>query len=247
MQTNPARLNVLMAGAVFSLATAGFSQTAPPVYPKLILVVTDVSAQPERQGMVQTLSRLKRDVPSLNWIGGTVSVGNTGRPMAMFPVDRYADAATVLQQVNAAVKAVAKEMRPELQSALYELDREASFDGSRIPWREATALGFSNVLLRRGATETYREQQVLAAQLLTEANITDEVWIGYQVRFGAQAPAYLFVSPMRSVADLDVDMSGRPRLFTPDQLRARRDALQLSVISDTQWILDIDSALSKWP
>jgi hypothetical protein len=231
-------------------AAALFGQDpAKAPYPKILLVISDSAEEPEgRTGLEAVLSRMKGQRPQgLRWIGAQAVAGELGKTVAMFLLDRYGDTIGVIEKINATSKSFPEAQRPILRSTIYELDGEASFDGSKIPWNEATAFAFNHVLLRRGTPDAYREQQVIAAQLLTRAKVNDEVWIGYQLRFGAQTPAYLFVTPMRGIGDLDVDMSGRQQLFTPEQDRARVDALRLSVISDMHEILTVRKEISSTP
>jgi hypothetical protein len=234
---------------LFSLVFAGSiraQEASAGSPPKMLLVVTEETTSGSRGNLDESLARLKRDAQRApRWLSGHVILGDANRSLTIFPLERYGDASALLLALMPQTgRRVATSV---FRAELYELDADASFDGRSVSWRDATAFALSEVLLRRGATGAYRDQQVLAARLLRGAGVSDETWVGYERRFGGQAPAYLFVTPLRSLGDLDIDMSGRPALFTPEQLRGRAEALRTSVISDSQLILAIDRDRSHWP
>jgi hypothetical protein len=236
-----ALLAVTLTSFAFSQRSAGVS------YPKILLIVSDPMTECEgRSGLEKVLRKLKSErSPQSRWIATEVVAGNMRKAVALFPLSKFAEASDVLERIETAVRTLPQDQQPNLHSTMYQLDTDASFDGSEIPWNQATAFAVNYVTLRRGTPDVYRDQQVLAARLLSRAKVNDEVWIGYALRFGEQSPGYLFVSPLRSLEDLDVDMSGRGSLFTPEQDKTRAEALRLSVISDRQKILRVQKELSS--
>ena len=102
--------------------------------------------------------------------------------------------------------------------------------------------------MRRGTTDAYVAEQRLAADLLRKAQIKDEEFVAYAREFGGDTPAFMFLTPMRSLADLDIDLrAAHDNLFTPEQDQHRAAGLREAVRSNESMLLVVDRAASNLP
>jgi len=215
--------------------------------PKVIEVITEGSGSPSKGGLRSLLNGLaQHSKEDAHWIATKMIAGELAQSMMIVFHDNYQDISKTNRVIRAEWERLPASSRPNLQSRVFEVREDVSYNSSHIPWGRATAYSLSLVKLRRGGTDEYTEQQKLAAQLLTAAHVQEEEWIGYQAQFGEGVPAFLFVTPMRSVADLDIDLSGvHGNLFTPEQDRKRSEVLREAVVGNTAYLVEVEPALSN--
>ena len=135
---------------------------------------------------------------------------------------------------------------PGVRSAIYRYSRTMSYNVERLGLSKASAIGASIQYVRRGTTDAYVAEQTLAADLLRKAQVKEEEFIAYALEFGGETPAFLFLTPMRSLADIDIDLSAaHENLFTPEQDQHRAAVLKESVRVNESMLLAVDRDASN--
>ena len=100
--------------------------------------------------------------------------------------------------------------------------------------------------LNAGGYDEYVEQQHIASEYLTKARIQNEEWLGYDQHYGPQSPAYVFVTPLRSLSDLDITEAHGPVL--PEWVDRERDIVLLkAVASSSGSLIVVRPELSRAP
>jgi hypothetical protein len=206
------------------LAIAAPAAADPP--PKLMaMFVHDGGA---RAAAVRTALRDS----GLSWIGCRTVAGQTDRAVTFAFFRDHAQIASLKPVLNAI---------PNVRSFIFAFSSAMSYNAERIPFSEAKAFGVSLWYVRRGTTDAYVAEQKLAADLLRKAAIKDEEFVAYSLEFGGEVPAFLFLTPMRSLGDLDVDLSAaHENLFTEEQDRHRAAVLERAVRSNESMLLVVD-------
>jgi hypothetical protein len=236
--------------AVFEMrATCCVAPGDPPTTsdtPKLIEVITvaDASADASRFEQFLTALRTAPAASGLRWIGTTALTGMIGQPLAIF---EYSDLESLRRatEVRAlAMQAMPAEARPRLRSRVYELAPAQTFNDGLVPWGAAHAWVLYTVHLTAGGTDDYEVQQHIAAGYLRRAHVTDEEWIGFHMRYGSDLPGYVFVTPLRSVADLDAAVS-HSDVLPPDVDRKRDIILREAIVNSDITLLVTRPELSS--
>jgi hypothetical protein len=197
--------NALVLATVFVSVTVCVSQTKSDT-PKIIEVITEQGPAPAGSGLEALLLKLKtqQNAGDLRWIGGTVIAGDLNRTVAIFKHPNYASLEQSNQAVHTAWESLPAAQRPALQSQVYEFTPEQTYNDGHVPWSEARAFVLYSVLLNAGGYDDYAEHQHIAAEYVAKAKIENEEWLGFSQHFGSHDPAYILVTPMRSISDLDI-------------------------------------------
>jgi hypothetical protein len=213
--------------------------------PKLIEVVSDDDA-PDGTRLAALLTAL-RGTPrarDLRWIAASTASGALNQTVAFF---EYADLASAQrgQDIRHAVwQGLPAAIRPRLYARLWQFAPDQSFGNGLVPWSNAGALTILSVKTSMGGNDDYADQQQLAAQLLTKAHVTDEEWLGYRLRYGADYPAFMFVALFHSVAALDSAVF-HGEVLPPVVDREREAALRQDVVGASWTLFVIRPELSS--
>ncbi|QDZ06324.1 hypothetical protein FPZ24_01600 [Sphingomonas panacisoli] len=221
-------------GALFLLlAPVARAQTSAPTAPPNVIELTYIESD-DAGAQVRFATALRAqasDDPSQRWIAGRFMTG-ASRQLAIVSLhSNYAHLLgweTMLGKISRGVPGV------KVRNSVLSFNPRVSYNPGRTSWGKARSFGFSFMYLRRGATDNFVREQTLAADLLRNAKVVDEEFIGYGVMFGDNVPAYLFLTPMAGLGDLDIDLSHvHNTLFTEEQDRNRGNVLRESVVSGT--------------
>lgn len=215
--------------------------------PKIIEIVTEQTPSAAESGMKALLLKLKaQHSADLHWIGATVIAGDLNRTVAIFQHANYASVQQSSQAMHAAWESLAPAQRPVLQSHVYAFTPDQSYNDGHVSWADARAFVLLSVSLSTGGYDDYAEQQQVASEYLVKAKIQNEEWLGFSQHYGPEYPAYLFVTPLRSVSDLDITENHGPIL--PEWVDRGRDTVLLkSVKSNSVDLLLVDRQLSSAP
>jgi hypothetical protein len=214
--------------------------------PKVIEMITDddSSGDGSRIGALLTAMRAAGPTRELHWIAATPLSGRLNQTIALF---EYNDLASVQRghDIRQAIwHGLPAASRPRLRSQIWQLAPDQSFGDGLTPWSAAKALTLYYVNTSSGGYDEYAEQQQLAAQLLTKANVKDEEWLGYSLRFGTDFPAFVFIDPIKSIASLDSAPSHADVL--PPPVDRNRDAvLRESIVGSTMTVVVIRPELGS--
>jgi hypothetical protein len=236
--------NGLLLATVLAIAVASVSQTQSDT-PRIIEIITEQGPSSGGAGLEALLLKLKTQRTSdLRWIGATVIAGDLNHTVAIFKHTNYASVQQSNQAVHTAWESLPTGQRPTLQSCVYEFTPEQAYNDGHVLWSEARAFVLLSVLLNGGGYGEYVEQQHVASEYLTKAKIQNEEWLGYSLHYGPNHPAYVFVTPLRSLSDLDITEAHGPIL--PDWVDRGRDlVLQKAVAASSISIVLVRPELSS--
>ncbi|MGH9602071.1 MAG: hypothetical protein ACRD24_06740, partial [Terriglobales bacterium] len=81
---------------------------------------------------------------------------------------------------------------------------------------------------------------------LHKRNNIDEHWVAYQVEYGTQAPAFIFITSLRTLADLDKDLKEvHKTTFTPTIRRRFAETAKGSIVSEKSTLLNVRPEISR--
>jgi hypothetical protein len=214
--------------------------------PRLIEILTDADSGVDRSRLAALLTALRTDASAreLHWIAGSTLSGTVDQVMAIFEYPDFASLERGHEVRQAVWHRLPAAVRPRLESQIWQLSPDQTFGDGLVPWSSARAMTILAVSVSNGGYDEYAEQQQLAAQLLAKAHVTDEEWLGYSLRFGPGAPAFIFVAPLRSIAALD-SAASHGDVLPPVVDRARDAALRESVLSSSTTLLTLRPELGS--
>jgi hypothetical protein len=238
----------LLTIAVLTWAAVAFAQVKEvrSDTPKIIEVITEEDPSATDSGLEAILQLVKTHSNGLRWIAATITAGeDLNHTVAIFEHDDYASLQKSSEAIHAAWMGLpAMSRRPKLQSRVFQFASKQSYNDGLVLWKDAHAFTMYTVRLRTGATDEYSDQQRIAAEYLTKAKIPDEEWLGFAARYSPEVPAYLFLTPLRALDDLDKSVLHGDVL--PEEVdRARGVALLKAVQSSSLSLLLIRPDLSS--
>lgn len=223
--------------------TAAPDEGAPP---SIIEITTVDGAAQDSEAFLFALRRSDDSSdPSDKWVVGKPISGELDRYLLISFHPNFAD----LQQWHARLQSAEGKVSgkaPKLQSSTYKYNPSVSYNPRRVGMGDAGAMSLLYFYLRRGGTDGFVAEQRLAKQLLERAKVSKETFLGYGLSFGAKAPAYVFIAPLKDLSDLDVDLSHlHDTLFTPAQDEHRGSTLRQSVEGGAVDLMVVREDLSK--
>ncbi len=91
---------------------------------------------------------------------------------------------------------------------------DLSYNPQKLDLANATSWELSVVRLKPGYSRDFEDLEKQSIELHQKANI-DEHWVVYQVEYGAQTPSFIFLTALKSLADLDMDRkAAHEKVFT---------------------------------
>jgi hypothetical protein len=239
MKPNWKVFSVLLLGVAATCVSQSKSDT-----PRIIEVITEEGVPAEGLGLKAVLLRMKSQPASdLHWIGAEVIAGDLNHAVAIFPHENYASLQQSRTAIHSAWESLPPSQRPKLVSRVYEFTPDQAYNDGHVRWSEAHAFGLLFVQLSAGEYDEYVYQQHLASEYLVKAQIHNEEWLGYDLHYGPESPAYLFVTPLRSIADLDISEPHGPIL--PELVdRARSQVLLKAVKNNSVSLIQVQPELS---
>ncbi|MGH9579266.1 MAG: hypothetical protein ACRD3R_17645, partial [Terriglobales bacterium] len=103
----------------------------------------------------------------------------------------------------------------------------------------------SIVRLKPGSEMDFADMEKESIDLHKRNNI-DEHWVTYQVEYGTQAPAFIFITALRTLGDLDKDLKDAHKTaFTPSIRRRFSETAKESVIYEKSTLLNVRPEISR--
>lgn len=223
------------------------SRTISPAAPKIIEIDYVDSVYGNLAEITSFIKKLQADAQSnsrLVWVAGSIITGDQ-KIVLLSLHSEYKHLEDWHRFLNKA-RFSSPQVRITLQTTVFELNTALSYNSNRISFGKAQAYSLSMMFLRRGTADDYVAEQRLAVELLNKAKIADESFISYRMAYGNNVPGYLFVAPMNSLADLDIDLSAaHQNLFSPEQDKRRYEVLKEAVVSNFNNLLVVHPELSR--
>jgi hypothetical protein len=124
---------------------------------------------------------------------------------------------------------------------------DLSYNPQKLDLANATSWEVSFVHLKPGYSRDFEDLEKQAIELHQKGNI-NEHWVVYQVEYGAQAPSFIFLRALKSLADLDVELkAAHDAVFTEAIRRHFTRTAKEAVDSERRTILTVRPDLSRPP
>jgi hypothetical protein len=189
-----------------------------------------------------------------HWIAATPITGAGDRVNLIGFYDSYAQ---IQQTMGVAMKAMA----PLVQSVDFERGVSESVIGTHAviaKYREdlsyrpekfdvanATCWDITTFKLKPGAGMDFTEIQKESIELHKRANV-EEFWAAYEVQYGSSSPTIIYVTPLKSLAELDYDAdAGHKRAFNESVRRRFAQAAKDDIVSVENTVLMVRPELSR--
>ncbi len=199
------------------VAVAGDSSDTAGNVPKLIRL----SKYEVKMGKIGEFANLNQQVrqalnngdASYHYVAATPIAGTGGLVDIVSFYDNYG-------QIETAMKSFAQSTGALMKNAEFNRGASDSIQGShgiiakfrpdlsynpqKLDLANATSWELSFVRLKPGYSRDFEDLEKQAIELHQKGNI-DEHWVVYQVQYGAQTPSFIYLTALKSLADLDVD------------------------------------------
>lgn len=250
-------LGLLLAGSV--LAVAGDDSSAASAgIPRIITFIREdikIGKMSAHDDLVRAVRRTATEQRAdLYWVAGRSLTGNTSDFVNIRFFNNYAD-------IDRANEAFANAMRANMQNVNFSRDavdshvkgreiiaeyrEDLSYGQPRFDIANSTRWKVTFVQLKPGTTSDYAEARRTAMDLWKQAN-ADVNSIAYEVTAGAPSPTFIFLTSLRSLADLDVDRSAAmKKVYSPAIKRHLSNVDRDSVVSKETSIIAVRPEISR--
>ncbi|MGH9509075.1 MAG: hypothetical protein ACRD2M_03995, partial [Terriglobales bacterium] len=125
------------------------------------------------------------------------------------------------------------------------LREDLSYRPEKLDIANARTWEVSILRLKPGTEMDFADMERESIELHKRGNI-DEHWVTYQVEYGTQAPAFIFIKALRSLADLDRDLKDAHKaVFTPAIRRRFSETAKSSIVSEKSTLLNVRPEISR--
>jgi len=199
------------------MAVAGDSSDAASNVPKLIRL----SKYEIKMGKIGEFANLNQQVrqalnngdASYHYVAATPIAGTAGLVEIASFYDNYSQIETAMKSFAQSTGALMKSAEfnrgasDAIQGAhgiIAKFRPDLSYNPQKLDLANATSWEVSVVRLKPGYSRDFEDLEKEAIDLHKKGNI-DEHWVVYQVEYGAPTPSFIFLTGLKSLADLDVD------------------------------------------
>ncbi len=189
-----------------------------------------------------------------NWIAARPITGNTNETVFLNFADSYAQIEQSMGSFNKAAEATFKsaeftrgvaDSQASVNGIVASLREDLSYRPDKLDIAHARTWEVSFVRLKPGTEMDFADMEKESIELHKRNNI-DEHWVAYQVQYGTQAPAFIFITSLRTLADLDVDLKEvHKTTFTPTIRRRFAEIAKDSVIFERSTLLNVRPEISR--
>jgi hypothetical protein len=189
-----------------------------------------------------------------HWIAASPMTGPGDRMNLIGFYDSYA-------QIEQTMAVAMKAMSPMMQSVDFQRGvaesvmgtnamiaryrEDLSYHPEKFDVANATCWDITMFKLKPGAGMEFNEFQRESIELHKRANV-DEYWAAYEVDYGVSNPTIIYVTPMKSLAELDKDASAAHKQAFNESVRRRfAQAAQNDIVSVENTVLMVRPELSK--
>jgi len=252
------KIALLLAFALLTSLFAVAGEPTPSNVPKLIRI-GHYEIKPGKMNAHDDLVKQVRQAATAggahyNWIATRPMTGNTNETVFVNFFDNYA-------QVEESTTSFYKAAGATFQNADFTRavsDTQASFNGVVASLREdlsyrpekldianARSWEITLIRLKPGTEMDFADMERESIELHKRNNI-DEHWVAYQVQYGLQAPALIFITSLRTLGDLDKDLKeAHKSAFTPTIRRRFSDTAKDSILFERSTLLSVRPEISK--
>ncbi len=248
---------VLAFALVASLvAVAGDASTAK--VPKLIRIAHH-EVKPGKMVAYDNLARQVRQAAisgnaNYNWIAAKPITGNSNQTVFLNFADTYAEIEQTMTSFYKAADATFKsaefttavaDSQASVHGIVAKLREDLSYRPEKLDIANTRTWEISIVRLNPGTETDFAEMEKESIELHKRGNI-DEHWVTYEVKYGTQAPAFIFVTGLRSLADLDADLkAAHNAVFTPTIRRRFSETDRTAVVYEKSTLLTVRPEISR--
>ncbi|MGH9603936.1 MAG: hypothetical protein ACRD24_16275, partial [Terriglobales bacterium] len=248
---------VLVFALVASLfAVAGDASTAN--VPKL-LRITHHEVKPGKMNAYDNLVRQVRQAATAgganyNWIAARPITGNGNQTVFLNFADNYAQIEQSMTSFYKAADATFKsaefnttvaDSQAGAEGIVASLREDLSYRPEKLDIANARTWEVSILRLKPGTEMDFADMEKESIELHKRGNI-DEHWVTYQVEYGTQGPAFIFIKALRSLADLDTDRKeAHKAVFTPAIRRRFSETAKSSIVSEKSTLLNVRPEISR--
>jgi hypothetical protein len=237
-------------------AVAGDAPTAN--VPKLIRIGHH-EVKPGKMAAYDDLARQVRQAATAgnanyNWIAARPITGNSNETVFLNFADSYAQIEQSMGAFNQATEATFKsadftrgvaDSQASVNGIVAKLREDLSYRPEKLDIANARTWEVSIVRLKPGTEMDFADLEKESIELHKRGNI-DEHWVTYEVQYGTQAPAFIFIKGLRSLADLDADLKeAHKAVFTTAIRRRFSETARNSVTYEKSTLLNVRPEISR--
>jgi hypothetical protein len=124
---------------------------------------------------------------------------------------------------------------------------DLSYNPQKLDLANATSWELTMVRIKPGYSRDFEDLEKQSIELHQKGNI-NEHWVVYQVEYGAQTPSFIFLTALKSLADLDTDRkAAHEKVFTEAVRRQFSRVFKEGGDSEQSTILTVRPDLSRPP
>lgn len=251
-----ATLTVLLALVLVSSLVAVAADSSSNL-PKLIILTREdikMGKMGDHDALIHKMIQTANSTNSnFHWISGKSITGNTSEYVGVGFADTYADLEKGLQGMNqlqqtnlqnADLKQQAVESHQSGRSIIAHLRPDLCYRPEQVDIANGHYWEVSTLRFKPGTMRDFEELEKESIELHKKGNI-DERWATYEVDYGTPGPTLLFVTPLRSLADLDVDTEAAHKaVFTAPIRRQFESTVKDSMVYDDSTVVMIRPEIS---
>lgn len=133
------------------------------------------------------------------------------------------------------------------QGIIAKFRPDLSYNPQKLDLANATSWELTMIRLKPGYSRDFEDLEKQSIELHQKGNI-DEHWVVYQVQYGAQTPSFIFLTALKSLADLDTDRkAAHEAVFTEAVRRQFSRIFKEAGDSEQSTILTVRPDLSRPP
>jgi hypothetical protein len=189
-----------------------------------------------------------------NWIAARPMTGNTNETVFVNFFDTYAqveESSTSFYKAagatfqNADFTRAVADTQASINGVIGSLREDLSYRPEKLDVANARTWEVTLIRLKPGTEMDFADMERESIELHKRNNI-DEHWVAYQVQYGLQAPALIFITSLRTLGDLDKDLKeAHKSAFTPTIRRRFSDTARDSILFERSTLLSVRPEISK--
>ena len=249
---------VLAVVLVSSLVALAADNPSPTNLPKLIVLNREdikMGRMGEHDALMHQLIQTANSTHSdFHWISGKSITGNTSEFIAVGFAGSYADVQQGMQDLNQLQQANLQNAEYERQSVeshlsghsiIAHLRAELCYRPEQVDIANARYWDVTMIEIKPGARHDFEELEKESIELHKKGNI-DERWATYEVAYGTPNTTLIELTPLRSLADLDVDtQAAHQAVFTTPIRRQFQAMAKDSVVYEENTLITIRPEISR--
>jgi hypothetical protein len=205
--------------------------------------------------MRQVLATASGSKADWHFIAGRSVTGNTSEFVAVGFANSYADVEKNMQALQQTIKQASMqnpdmeresvESHQSMRQVIARLREDLCYRPEQVDVAQARYWEISVLKFKPGTLSDFAELEKEGIELHKKGNI-DERWAAYEVEYGSSGPAIIFLTPLRSLADLDADLEkAHDAVFTASIRRRFQTTSRDSMVSAESTLIAIRPEISR--